>query len=181
MILWLRYEEQHRLLKYQISLEQKYNQTCTDLTLRETIKMLLSLKEGKLADKLRTEFKVPDRIYWCIRLEASSETRDWQEIDKMSKTKKMPIGFEDFVEVCLQAGNLLEAQKYLPKVKDELQVKYYLKAGLYEEAAQIAVQLKDEESLQHVNAKSLSEDRLKAEKVKAIIEVYKSKSDKRNR
>ncbi|CAG7833384.1 unnamed protein product, partial [Allacma fusca] len=177
-------EEQHRLLKYQISLEQKYSKNCLDLTLRDTIKFLLNLKEVKLADKLRTEFKVSDKMYWWIRLETLGELKDWIELEKLSKTKKLPGGFEDFVQVCLKAENLDEARKYLPKVKDENQVKYYVLAGLFEEAAQIAVQQKDDEALQNVYHKALSEDRQKAEKVKEIMEVYRTvatNSDRRGR
>jgi len=37
--------------------------------------------------------------------------------------------FQPFVDVCLKYENKYEAQKYLPKVKDELKVKYYVKAG----------------------------------------------------
>jgi hypothetical protein len=41
----------------------------------------------------------------------------------------MAYYFQPFVDVCLKHGNKYEAQKYLPKVKDELKVKYYVKAG----------------------------------------------------
>jgi len=37
--------------------------------------------------------------------------------------------FQPFVDVCLKHENKYEAQKYLPKVKDELKVKYHVKAG----------------------------------------------------
>ena len=36
---------------------------------------------------------------------------------------------QDFVEVCLKAGDLNEAKKYLPKVKEDEQIKYYILAG----------------------------------------------------
>ena len=55
-------EEQSRLLKYQMNMEQKFNRDCVEFTLRDTIKLLLQMREVKLADKLRMEFKVPDRM-----------------------------------------------------------------------------------------------------------------------
>lgn len=56
-------EEQIRLLKYQQQLEQQYGKSFVDLSLRDTIKELLSLKQPKLADKLRSEFKVSEKMY----------------------------------------------------------------------------------------------------------------------
>lgn len=37
--------------------------------------------------------------------------------------------FQPFVDICLQYNNKLEAQKYMPKVKDEMKVKYFVKLG----------------------------------------------------
>ena len=55
-------EEQNKLLKHQLSLEQKYNNTFVNLSLRDTIKTLLIIKEVKMAEKLRQEYKVSDRM-----------------------------------------------------------------------------------------------------------------------
>jgi hypothetical protein len=46
--------------------------------------------------------------------------------------KTVAVLLKEFVEVCLQNGNRNEAHKYLPKVKDELQIKYYCMAKLAE-------------------------------------------------
>lgn len=53
---------------------------------------------------------------------------DWVELEKFSKTKKSPIGYAHFVDVCLQKNNRTEAIKYLPKVSEDIIVKYYVKA-----------------------------------------------------
>lgn len=55
-------EEQVRLLKYQQQLEQQFGKWMVDLSLRDTIKELLSLNQQKLADKLRSEFKVSEKM-----------------------------------------------------------------------------------------------------------------------
>lgn len=39
---------------------------------------------------------------------------------------------QEFVDACLQYGNSAEAHKYLPRVKEDLQVKYYVMAKLVE-------------------------------------------------
>lgn len=56
-------EEQLKLLKYQRSLEEKFKRDFVGKSLHATVKLLLSAPEVKLADKLRTEYKVPDRRY----------------------------------------------------------------------------------------------------------------------
>lgn len=55
-------EEQNKLLKHQLALEQQYHNSFVNLSLRDTIKALLVIKEVKIADKLRAEYKVSDRM-----------------------------------------------------------------------------------------------------------------------
>lgn len=60
----------------------------------------------------------------------------WEELDQFSKSKKSPIGYAPFVDVCLQKINSSRdtgtikrlVQSFLPKVNEEVKVKYYVKA-----------------------------------------------------
>lgn len=54
-------EEQLKLLKYQRTLEEKFHKEFVNGSLQDTVAGLLALNEIKLADKLRQEYKVPDR------------------------------------------------------------------------------------------------------------------------
>lgn len=54
-------EEQLKLLKYQHSLEEKFHCEIVNISLQDTVVKLLDLGQIKLADKLRTEYKIPDR------------------------------------------------------------------------------------------------------------------------
>lgn len=54
-------ESQLKLMRYQSSLEEKFKNNFHNLTLHDTLVKLLEINELKLADKLRSEFKVPDR------------------------------------------------------------------------------------------------------------------------
>ncbi|KAL1140171.1 hypothetical protein AAG570_000103 [Ranatra chinensis] len=122
-------EEQLRLLKVQHALEEKFGKDLVGKSLHETLKLLLTKNEIKQADKLRADFKVPDRRYWWLRLKVIGEKDNWAELEKLSRVKKSPIGYEPFVDVCLSYDKKYEAQKYLPKIKDELKVKYLVKMG----------------------------------------------------
>lgn len=65
-----------------------------------------------------------------------ADNNGWEELDQFSKSKKSPIGYAPFVDVCLQKLNVSPdtgtikrlVQNFLPKVGDEVKVKYYVKA-----------------------------------------------------
>ncbi|KAE9535874.1 hypothetical protein AGLY_007775 [Aphis glycines] len=120
-------ESQIKLIRYQSSLEEKLKNNFRNLTLHDTLLKLLEINELKLADKLHSEFKVPERRYWWARLTILGKQEDWNELEKLSKLKKSPIGYEPFVDICIEHGNKYEALKYLPKVKDDLKQIYNTK------------------------------------------------------
>jgi vacuolar protein sorting-associated protein 16 len=84
-----------------------------DTSLSDTLYKLMSLDDqgSKRAEKIRNEFKVPDKRlvicfftvvspanclyrYWWIRIKALADIRDWEQMEKFSKVKKSPIGYE---------------------------------------------------------------------------------------
>lgn len=122
-------EEALKLLKLQRELEDKLqeNNGFVGKSVHETCKTLLEMKEHKWADKVKNDFKIPDKRYWWLKITALASQGDWTELEKFSKVKRSPIGYSPFVDVCLANNNQEEAKKYVPKVEDELKVKYYLK------------------------------------------------------
>lgn len=60
------------------------------------------------------------------------------------------------MDVCLEFNNVVEAQRYLPKVEEHVSIKYYVKAKLFTEAAQIAFQRKDTEALHYIQSRCSS-------------------------
>lgn len=65
--------------------------------------------------------------YWWLRIESHAENDEWSELEKFSKARKSPVGYEPFIDVCLKYNNIFEAQKYVSRCKDDLKVKYYVK------------------------------------------------------
>lgn len=94
--------------------------------MHETIKCLLILGDIKSAEKKKIEYKVPERRFWWLRIQVLSETFQWDELEKFSKAKKSPIGYEPFVEVCLKQGEREEVKKYLPKCRNDKKIKWYI-------------------------------------------------------
>lgn len=56
-------EEQIKLLRYQRSLEETLHKTMVGKSLHDTVKILLLQNELKLADKLKSEYRIPERRY----------------------------------------------------------------------------------------------------------------------
>ncbi|XP_045122050.1 vacuolar protein sorting-associated protein 16 homolog isoform X1 [Portunus trituberculatus] len=145
-------EEQIKLYRWQIRLEENQQKPYTDKSLHDTVHHLLLDGQIKEAEKLRTEFKIPEKRYWWLRVVAHAQAGHWDELAALAKNKKNPIGFEPFVEVCLKTGNKLEAQKYASRVKEENKVSCFIKCGLLEEATKIAHEQRSASSLAEVLA-----------------------------
>ncbi|KAK0096935.1 hypothetical protein PV326_003829 [Microctonus aethiopoides] len=167
-------EEQIKLLKYQRSLEDTLHESVIGKSLHDTVKLLLLQNEIKLANGLRSEYKIPDRRYWWLRIGCLAENNHWEELEKFSKSKKSPIGYEPFIDVCLKYGNQSEAKKYLPRVKDEFKVKYLAKLNMLSEAAQTSYEQKDPSALAFVLAQCGPSDRQLAEKINGMIASLRS-------
>ncbi|GLH07116.1 Vacuolar protein sorting-associated protein 16 homolog [Gryllus bimaculatus] len=167
-------EEQQRLLRYQKGLEDKFGREFSGLSLHDTVRALLLMREVKLADKLRAEYRVPDRRYWWLRILCMAHLGDWEELVRFSKTKKSPIGYEPFVDVCVKHKSPY-AEQFLPRVQDELKVKYYAKAGLLEKACQVAVEQRDVQALLFVRSCCAPTDRELLERITAQIAQLSNK------
>lgn len=88
-------EEFVRLLRYQLKMEERFpGKKFFGLSVQNTLKVLLQQKEYKLAEELKKEFKVPDKRYYYLKLMTLAEIGEWIEIEKLSKAKKSPIGYE---------------------------------------------------------------------------------------
>ena len=88
--------EAAQLLKLQESLDKDIgnNNEFVGLSINETIYRLIRSGYGKRASKVQSEFKVPEKTYWWIRLRGLVAKRDWGELEEISKVKKSPIGWE---------------------------------------------------------------------------------------
>ncbi|RWS09868.1 vacuolar protein sorting-associated protein 16-like protein [Dinothrombium tinctorium] len=88
-------DEQIKLLKYQSTMEEKFHhQKFVDLSVHQTIKKLLQEGEYKLAEELKKDRKVPDKRFWWLKITVLAEQGQWLELEKFSKVKKSPIGYE---------------------------------------------------------------------------------------
>lgn len=64
------------------------------LSLNETMFRLIKSGYSKRAAKVQSDFKVPEKGWWWVRLRALVAARLWGELEEVSKVKKSPIGWE---------------------------------------------------------------------------------------
>jgi hypothetical protein len=88
--------EASQLLKAQESLDKDLADRAEflGLSLNETVYRLFRAGYGKRAHKMQSEFKMPEKTYWWLRLRALVAKRDWGELEEIAKAKKSPIGWE---------------------------------------------------------------------------------------
>lgn len=122
-------DDHRKLMKQQKLLEEKYSRAFYGLSLHDTIKELLILGDIKSAEKIRSDHKMSDKHFWYLRIEILGSNYQWDELEKLSKLKKSPIGFEPFVDVCLKGKSLTEAKKYIAKCRDDKKITWYNRAG----------------------------------------------------
>lgn len=122
-------DDQRKLMKQQKALEEKFSRTFYGLSLHDTVHELLMLGDIKMAEKLRTEHKMSDKHFWYLRIKILGNNYQWEELEKFSKLKKSPVGYEPFVEVCLKARNVNEAKKYIVKCREDHRITWYNRAG----------------------------------------------------
>ncbi|TGZ37732.1 Uncharacterized protein DBV15_02980 [Temnothorax longispinosus] len=121
-----------------------------------------------------TEEQIKLLKYWWLRIQCLAEQGLWNDLEKFSKSKKSPIGYEPFIDECLKYNEKLEARKYLAKVKDDLKVKYLVKLNLLSEAAQTAYEQKDASALTFVLAQCGSSDRQFVDKINMLLASLKN-------
>ncbi|XP_016304608.1 vacuolar protein sorting-associated protein 16 homolog [Sinocyclocheilus anshuiensis] len=140
-------EDEMRLLRFQRKLEEEKGEQLVGFSLHDTMTTLLSVGLHKHAEQLYKDFRVPDKRFWWLRLKALAEKEDWEELEKFSKSKKSPIGYLPFVEVCIKHHNKYEARKYVSKVTLEQKVKAHLAVGDVEGAAEAAIERRNESEI----------------------------------
>uniref|UniRef100_A0A8B9TFR8 Vacuolar protein sorting-associated protein 16 homolog n=1 Tax=Anas platyrhynchos TaxID=8839 RepID=A0A8B9TFR8_ANAPL len=146
-------EDQIKLLRLQRHLQEDFDKPYLDLSLHDTVSTLILDGHYKKAEQLYRDFKIPDKRYWWLKINALATRGDWEEMEKFSKSKKSPIGYLPFVEIAVKHHNRYEAKKYAPRVTPEQRVKAFILVGDLEQAADAAIEHKSEAELSWVLAR----------------------------
>ncbi|GAA5930093.1 hypothetical protein JCM3775_004513 [Rhodotorula graminis] len=167
-----------RLLVAQESLEQDAPvasssspaavKTFVGLSLSETLRQCLLAGMDKRADKLRAEFKVPDKRYWYLKLRALISLRSWDALDAFARSKKSPIGYEPFVLELIRAGAHRQAVRYVDRCEARERVELYVRAGEWESAGRECVRRSERGRL--VDLRSRAPNKVIAAQLEALLQ-----------
>ncbi|KAJ7327284.1 hypothetical protein JRQ81_017043 [Phrynocephalus forsythii] len=146
-------EDQIKLLRIQRRLQDDVDKPYLDCSLHDTVYNLILDGNHKRAEQLYRDFKIPDKRFWWLKINALAEQGDWEEMEKFSKSKKSPVGYLPFVEVCMKHHNRHEAKKFAPRVAPEQRVKAFLLVGDLNQAADAAIERKNEGEMNLVLSK----------------------------
>lgn len=111
------------------------------------------MAQNSRASKIKDEFKVPEKRFWWIKLQAYVARRDWDELLKFAKSKKSPIGYEPFFIQCFQAGSKRQAAQYISLCTNltyQKRIEMCIQVDSIRQAAQEAVKAKDLEALKEL-------------------------------
>jgi len=137
-------EEQIKLLAMG-ELEQLIKGDHAHMPLSDIIFQLIKMGHMNKALKLKSDFKVPDKRFWWLKLKALAASDKWTELEKFSKEKRSPIGYEPFVQICLEHGRLAEARRFCTERIDKpsMRAEYFIKMEDWQAATENAIAAKD--------------------------------------
>lgn len=115
-----------------LALQQQYEKDSDGKTkffgqsVSETIRTCISNGMNKKADRVKSEFKVPDKRFWYLKLHALTAMRDFDALDAFARSRRSPIGYEAFVKHLVEAGHLKEAATYVMRCDGPKRVGLYV-------------------------------------------------------
>lgn len=149
-------DDQIQLLEIQRELEERSGQKLfINMSIADTVYHAMLLGEMKKATKIKSEFRMSDKKFWWLKVKALAKMQEWEELQKFAASKKSPIGYAPFVQVCMQQKANHEAVKYVSRITNpQEKVEFYIQLGHFQEALEVAAQLKNVELLKFIQTKS---------------------------
>ncbi|KAJ3004220.1 hypothetical protein NUW54_g4918 [Trametes sanguinea] len=90
---------------------------------------------AKRADKIKSDFKVPDKRFWYVKLQALTAVRDFEGLEAFARSKRSPIGYEVFVKHLVEKGHPKEAAAYVARCDGPKRADLYVLCGDWSAAA----------------------------------------------
>ncbi|KAH8154271.1 uncharacterized protein LAJ45_02039 [Morchella importuna] len=162
-------DESARLLQMQEVFEKDLaGERFAGESVNETVFRLIRMGYNSRANKVKSEFKIPEKRFWWLKLRALVAKRDWGEIEEWGRTKKSPIGWEPFFNECLSAGNTKAAANFIPKCTNLApadRMDMWVRCGLVVKAGEEAFRAKDVNALEVLRTKATGVHALEIERL----------------
>jgi hypothetical protein len=164
-----------------LKMQEAFDKDITDnsgsyigLSVNETMFRLIRSGYSKRAAKVQSEFKVPEKTWWWVRLRALVAARLFGELEEVGKNRKSPIGWEvcvfslpqtpptlivsqPFYNEVLSAGNKALAATFIPKctnLQPSERIDMWVKCGMMSRAGEEALKAKDMNALELLREKA---------------------------
>ncbi|KAF2468812.1 vacuolar protein sorting-associated protein 16 [Lindgomyces ingoldianus] len=150
------------------------NSSFIGLSANETVFHLLRQSHTKRAQKIISEFRIPEKTAAWLKLRALVSARHWTELEELSKQKKSPIGWEPFFNEVLAAGNTRVASAFVPKCTGLTvaeRVEMWMKCGLVVKAGEEAFRAKDRGLLEEVRGRASGSAAVEVERLVGLLPV----------
>lgn len=102
-------KEATALLRMQEALDRDLKEKFYGLSVNETMAKLIQLGYNGRARKIQSEFKIPEKVAWWIRLKALVAKREWNEIEDIAKARRSPIGWKVYSPLAILPNFPLES------------------------------------------------------------------------
>ncbi|KAF7325790.1 putative vacuolar protein sorting-associated protein 16-like protein [Mycena kentingensis (nom. inval.)] len=148
-------DESARLLTFQQQLEKEVDGKVVffGLSINETIRACVTNGLSKRADKIKTDFKVPDKRFWYVKMQALVAAGDFDGLDVLAKSKRSPIGYEPFVRCLVEAGHSKDAVNYVAKCDSPKRADLYVECGEWRLAGKECKERGDKAKLEEIRQK----------------------------
>lgn len=151
------YTEAQALIRVQAGLDHDFDAHYSGLSLNETILRLVKNGYGKRAAKLQSDFKIPEKTWWWLRLRGLVARRDFGELEELSKQRRSPIGWEAFFNEVLGTGQQKLAGLFVPKctgLSAQERSEMWVKCGMIVKAGEELAKVKDVNGLEELRGKA---------------------------
>eukprot|EP00467_Chlorarachnion_reptans_P007458 CAMPEP_0114507372 /NCGR_PEP_ID=MMETSP0109-20121206/11975_1 /TAXON_ID=29199 /ORGANISM="Chlorarachnion reptans, Strain CCCM449" /LENGTH=854 /DNA_ID=CAMNT_0001686121 /DNA_START=234 /DNA_END=2798 /DNA_ORIENTATION=- len=155
---------QTRLLQVQRKCQIDFKKPFIDLSVNQTLAKLIRLGHTDRASRIRKEFAVPEKRYWHIQVQTLAKEKDFNGLNQLAQSRRTPpIGFEPFIEACVENEAYTEAVKYISKlsVANE-KMEWFCSIHCYGEAAEVAHGERNVEALRYISSRAKAKPMVKA-------------------
>ncbi|KAI1794480.1 vacuolar protein sorting-associated protein 16 [Ganoderma leucocontextum] len=153
-------DESARLMTVQLTLEKESDGKIAFFgqSVNETIRTCLVNGMAKRADKIKYDFKVPDKryalhwvlLFWYLKLHTLTSIRDFDGLEAFSKSRRSPIGYEVFVKHLVEKGYQKEALSYVPRCDGPKRADLYVLCNDWRAAAKECKDRNDKAKLEQL-------------------------------
>eukprot|EP00823_Brevimastigomonas_motovehiculus_P004940 TRINITY_DN3388_c0_g1_i1.p1 TRINITY_DN3388_c0_g1~~TRINITY_DN3388_c0_g1_i1.p1 ORF type:complete len:857 (+),score=223.08 TRINITY_DN3388_c0_g1_i1:107-2677(+) len=136
--------------------------TYMDKSVSDLVSSCIQSGQIQRALSLKKQFNIPDKRFWHLEVRTLARSKSWEELAKLGLGKSSsPIGYEPFVEACVEQKNMIEAARYIERLSEyQEQLEWYCTIGRYREAIAVAVKNSDKDALLTIKARAKQSDTL---------------------